>query len=67
MARTVKVWFDGEGDFLEVIFEDKPGYMRKTGNDAVTERVDEDGKVIGFTVMGVSKLPPKHPLVATLK
>jgi hypothetical protein len=39
MAQTVKVWYDTEGDFLEVLFSDKPGYMRET--DAVMARVDE--------------------------
>jgi len=35
MADKVKVWFDPEGDFLEVQFRDAPGYMRETANDAV--------------------------------
>jgi hypothetical protein len=26
MAERVKVWFDPEADFLEVIFSDAPGY-----------------------------------------
>ena len=45
MAETVKVWYDREGDFLEVLFSDKPGFMRETDNDAVMERVDEQGKI----------------------
>jgi hypothetical protein len=35
MADRVKLWFDPEGDFLEVIFSDAPGYMRETKSDAV--------------------------------
>lgn len=31
MADRVKVWFDPEGDFLEVQFRNAPGYMRETG------------------------------------
>jgi hypothetical protein len=34
----VKLWFDAEGGFLEVIFSDAPGYMRATKNDAVMQR-----------------------------
>jgi hypothetical protein len=30
-----KIWYDGEGDYLEVIFERKVGYFRETRNDAV--------------------------------
>jgi len=49
MAQTtVKVWFDAEGDFLEVLFSDAPGIMRQTGDDAVMERVDETGKILGL-------------------
>ena len=66
MAERVKVWFDPEGDFLEVLFSDAPGYMRETDNDAVMERVDESGKVIGFSIMQVSLLSRSKPLTAEL-
>jgi hypothetical protein len=64
MAQSVKVWFDREGDFLEVRFSDAPGYLRETDQDAVMERVDAAGHILGFTVMAVSKLDKDHPLVA---
>ena len=51
----MKVWFDPEGDFLEVTFSDEPGYMRATDNDAVMERVSERGKILGFSIMRVSR------------
>jgi uncharacterized protein YuzE len=60
----VKIWYDAEGDFLEVLFSDTPGYMRETANDAVMERVDEQGNLLGFSIMGVSRL--EKPLVADL-
>jgi hypothetical protein len=66
MAQSVKVWFDREGDFLEVRFSDAPGYPRETDQDAVMERVDAAGHILGFTVMAVSKLDKDHPLVAQL-
>jgi hypothetical protein len=66
MAQSVKVWFDREGDFLEVRFSDAPGYLRETDQDAVMERVDAAGHILGFTVMAVSKLDKDHPLVAQL-
>ena len=40
--------------------------MKETDNDAVMERVDEHGTVLGFTVMGVSRLAKEKPLVADL-
>ena len=66
MAQQVKVLFDAEGDFLEVRFSDKPGFMRETNNDAVMERVDEQGNLLGFSIMQVSQLAKGKPLVADL-
>lgn len=54
--RKVKLWFDAEGDYLEVIFDQKPGYFRETASDQVMEKVDEDGNVLGFSVLRVSSL-----------
>lgn len=66
MADYVKIWFDAEGDFLEVLFSDKPGFMRETENDAVMERVDERGFLLGFSVMNVSRISKEKPLVAEI-
>ena len=66
MAEKVKVWFDPEGDFLEVRFSDAPGFMRKTANDALMERVDEQGKVLGFSILGVTRFRKERPFEAEL-
>jgi hypothetical protein len=66
MADKLKLWFDPEGDFLEVTFSDAPGYMRETKSDAVMQRVDEHGRIIGFSVLGVSKFHKNQPLEAEL-
>jgi len=66
MAEKVKVWYDAEGDYLEVQFSDAAGYMKETNHDAVMERVDEQGRVIGFSVLGVSRFRKGHPLEAEL-
>jgi hypothetical protein len=63
MASTLKIWFDKEGDFLEVLFSDQPGYMEETDNDAIMKRVDEQGNILGFSVLGVSQLEKDKPLV----
>jgi uncharacterized protein YuzE len=62
----VKVWYDAEGDFLEVLFSDSPGYQRKTNHDAVLKRVDADGNVIGFSILGVSKYGRERPIETDL-
>ena len=66
MAEKVKVWFDPEGDYLEVQFSDAPGFMRETAHEAVMERVDEHGRVLGFSVLGVSRFRKNRPLEAEL-
>lgn len=66
MARkVVKLWYDPEGDYLEVTFEQKEGYFRETDNDQVMEKVDREGNVLGFSVLKVSKLQ-KAPLEVVL-
>ena len=59
MGKEIKIWYDKEGDYLEVLFERKAGYFRETGNDAVLEKVDEEGNIIGFSVLKVSALKEK--------
>ena len=66
MAGKVKVWFDAEADFLEVRFSDAPGYEKQTHHDAVMERVDAQGAVIGFSILGVSRFKKDNPLEADL-
>ena len=66
MADKVKVWFDAEADFLEVRFSDAVGYEKETKHDAVMERVDAQGRVIGFSVLGVSRFKKSSPLEADL-
>ena len=66
MAEKVKLWFDAEADFLEVRFTDGPGFMKATDNDAVMERVDSEGRVIGFSILGVSRYTKEKPLAAEL-
>lgn len=66
MARNVRVWFDREGDYLEVLFSDAPGYMRPTEHDAVMECVDDQDNLLGFSIMNVSRIAADHPLLAHL-
>lgn len=66
MAEKLKVWFDAEADFLEVRFSDAAGFERETKHDAVMERVDKQGRVVGFSILGVSRFSKEKPLEAEL-
>ncbi|MCX6946242.1 MAG: DUF2283 domain-containing protein [Verrucomicrobia bacterium] len=66
MAEKLRVWFDAEADFLEVRFSDVAGYEKGTNHDAVMERVDAEGRVVGFSILGVSQFRKEKPLEADL-
>jgi len=63
--RIVRVWYGPEGDYLEVLFERKAGYFRETEHDQVMEKVDTEGRVIGFSILKVSAFK-KEPLEVVL-
>lgn len=62
MVDRIKLWFAAEADFLEVRFSDAAGYEKETANDAVMERLDAQGNVIGFSILGVSRFRKEKPL-----
>ena len=66
MGEEIKVWYDQEGDYLEVIFERKKGFFRETENDAVMEKVDENGDILGFSILNLSALKGQQPLSVAL-
>ena len=63
-GRKITVWYDAEGDYLEVIFERRAGYFRETENDRIMERVDESGNLLGFSILNARGL--KEPLSVVL-
>ena len=67
MGKAIKIWYDPEGDYLEVIFERKAGYFKQTENDAIMEKVDEAGDIIGFSILKLSALKEQKPLSVSLR
>ena len=67
MGEEISIWYDKEGDYLEVLFEKKKGYFKETEMDAVMEKIDEEGNVIGFSILKVSALKEHEPLSFSLK
>jgi uncharacterized protein YuzE len=58
-GRAVKLWYDPEGDYMEVLFERRAGYFRETEDDRIMEKVDAEGNVLGFSILRVSSLKGK--------
>jgi len=52
----MKIRYDAEGDFIEVILKDRQGTLRKTGSPYIMEKIDADKNVIGFSILRVSTL-----------
>jgi uncharacterized protein YuzE len=67
MEKEIKIWYDKVGDYLEVMFEKKAGYYKETNNDAVMEKLDNEGNVIGFSILKVSALKDEDPISVYLK
>lgn len=63
----LSVWYDEEGDFLEVRTDDDSGHFNDLG-DGVFERVDEDGNTVGFALVGAtSRESNELPFDATFR
>jgi len=45
----------------------KAGYFKETENDAVMEKVDNEGNIIGFSILKISALKEQKPLSISLK
>jgi uncharacterized protein YuzE len=56
MDEKIKIWYDPEGDFLEITFRSAPGTFEDTDIDQVMKKVDTDGHVIGYSIINVSTL-----------
>lgn len=66
MEKNITVYFDKESDFLEFLFEKTVGYFKETANDSIMEKVSIDNRVIGFTILNVSKITSKKPVELAL-
>ena len=57
--ETLRVWFDPEGDLLEVtLSKPRKGFFRDVGDD-IFLRVDEKGKILGFAILNAMKRTKK--------
>lgn len=55
----INVWFDKEGDFLEITTNKKKGFFKDLGN-GIFKRIDKDGNIIGFALLNVRKRSKKE-------
>ncbi len=60
--RKVSVWYDDEGDMLEVLWAFREGYFTPTDDERILKRLDDDGEVIGFLIHEMSTLKQPSPV-----
>ena len=61
--RQVKIWYDPQGDFLEVMWATRSGEFIDTIDGRADVKVDDDGNLLGFQILAVSKI--NKPLCVT--
>jgi uncharacterized protein YuzE len=67
MEKQVKIWYDKEGDYLEVLFDIKPGYFKETSNESIMEKIDSNGNILGFSILKVSSLKKRESSFINVK
>lgn len=61
-SSKVSVWYDDEGDMLEVLWSFKAGYFTPTDDERILKRLDDGGEVIGFLIHDMSTLKRPSPV-----
>ena len=61
-SKKVSIWYDDEGDMLEVLWAFREGYFTPTDDERILKRLDDDGEVIGFLIHDMSTLKQPSPI-----
>ncbi len=54
--EKLKIWYDPEGDFLEISVADRKGDYLPSSAENVLFKVDKKGDLIGLAVLNVSQV-----------
>ena len=58
---SISVWWDSEGDYLWINLAEGDGDMVPTKDRKSTVKVDDEGNILGFQILGVSKRAKQKP------
>jgi len=50
---AIKIWYDSDGDYLEILFDDVPASLEEIEDD-VFERRTPEGRIVGISVFNFS-------------
>ena len=54
--KQVHIRYDRKGDFLEVVWADKKGEFVDSADGQAYVKIDADGNVLGFQLLGLSRV-----------
>ena len=54
--KLVSIWYDPEGDFLEVIWQRKEGAFVETTDGMANIKLDDEDNILGFQIQALSKI-----------
>ena len=61
-SKKVSIWYDEEGDMLEVLWSFREGYFTPTDDERILKRLDDRGEAIGFLIHEFSTLKSPDPV-----
>ena len=64
---TIEVWWDAEGDYLWVNLAEGDGDMVTAKDGKSTVKVDDEGNILGFQILGVSERAKQKPFNFSLE
>ena len=56
---NLNVWYDPEGDHLEIVFDQKAGYFEDTSLENVMRKHDAEGNLLAISIFNLSSFAGK--------
>ena len=63
--KWVSIWYDPEGDLLEVIWQRRPGEFVESADGRADIKLDNEGNILGFQIQALSKITKPTSVVCS--
>lgn len=60
-GENLNVWYDPEGDHLEIVFDQKAGYFKDTPLENVMRKLDAEGNLLAISIFNLSSFAGTRP------
>jgi hypothetical protein len=58
---SLNVWYDPEGDHLEIVFDQKAGYFEDTSLENEMRKRDAEGRLLAISIFNLSSFVGTRP------